>query len=115
MKKVLCAVLLLMFMSVSVWALTEEEASKIVGFAVLNGIAEETSKIVGFAVLNSIAEEDSKIVGFVVLKGSQEANSKLVGFAVLCTPTTGVLTGACPIPPPTGSPGAGGLSISVPW
>jgi hypothetical protein len=65
-------------------------------------IGATSSKIVGFAALNNIAQESSKIVGFAVLAGSQEALSKSVGFAVLCTPTTGVNTGNCAIPPPKG-------------
>jgi hypothetical protein len=62
--------------------------------------SEEASKITGFAVLNGLAEQSSKIVGFVVLNGPNEEASKAVGFAVLCTPP-GPL--ACAIPPSAGS------------
>lgn len=57
---------------------------------------EQASKIDGFTVLNGIDERLSKIVGFAVLSGSQEAVSKLVEFTVLCTPP-GV--GTCPALP----------------
>lgn len=63
---------------------------------------EQASKIVGFVVLNGNGPNLSKVVGFAVLNGSQEALSKNVGFAVLCSPITGILIGACPIPPPKG-------------
>lgn len=67
---------------------------------------EQASKILGATVLNGIDERNSKTVGAAVLMGSQQANAKIVGAAVLCTPITGVLTGACPIPQALGIPGS---------
>ena len=92
--------------------LTGEQMSKNIGFTVLQNLGPNMSKVVGFAVLQNLGPNMSKVVGFAVLAGSQEALSKDIGFAVLCTPTTGILTGACPIPPPKAG---GGAATGIPW
>jgi hypothetical protein len=67
---------------------------------------ENMSKNVGFAALIQAGPYQSKTIGFAVLYVVSPAMSKDVGFAVLCAPTTGVLTGACPIPKALGIPGS---------
>jgi hypothetical protein len=51
-------------------AQTSENASKVTGFTVLQGIDQRASKVTGFAVLQTGFEANAKMVGFVVLSGT---------------------------------------------
>ena len=57
----------------AVLAQTNEQASKITGLTVLQGLDQRESKVTGFVVLQGSIEMASKVVGFVVLSGTASA------------------------------------------
>jgi len=70
MTRVLFLALAATLWSCAALAQTNEQASKITGFTVLNGLDQRDSKVIGFAVLQGSLEQASKVVGFVVLSGT---------------------------------------------
>jgi len=72
MTRVFLLALAIMFWPLAALA-QSEQASKITGFTVLDGLDERASKIIGFALLQGSIQQTSKVVGFVVLSGTASA------------------------------------------